>query len=151
MSLVMCNIATSGNDNNNNSSNLGHHNDTEKNSVTIYRWVECWLLIFFLFAELIIDMVYSYPYPRCPIASLDCMEEFTGHTHIDYGKLPIMWFTNLWLGICQPLFFIGLTPSKYLLFSHENNLWETLDIFFNFFKVSYLIIPELSHKKFKNR
>lgn len=23
---------------------------------------------------------------RCPIASLDCMEEFTGQTHIDYGK-----------------------------------------------------------------
>jgi hypothetical protein len=40
MSLVMCNIATSGNDNNNNSNNhnLSHHNDTEKNSVTIYRW-----------------------------------------------------------------------------------------------------------------
>lgn len=37
MSLVMCNIATSGNDNNNNS-NLNHHNnDPDKNSVTIYR------------------------------------------------------------------------------------------------------------------
>jgi hypothetical protein len=47
-------------------------------------------------AELIIDMFYFYPLSppsptaRCPIASLDCMEEFTGHTHIDYGKLPII-------------------------------------------------------------
>ncbi|XP_070491844.1 voltage-gated potassium channel subunit beta-2-like [Chironomus tepperi] len=57
MSLVMCNIATSGNDNNNNSSH-NHHNEHDKNAVTIY---------------------------RCPIASLDCMEEFAGHTQIDYG------------------------------------------------------------------
>lgn len=34
MSLVMCNIATSGNDNNNN-------NEADKNSVTIYRWNNC--------------------------------------------------------------------------------------------------------------
>ncbi|CAO1391361.1 unnamed protein product [Diamesa serratosioi] len=58
MSLVMCNIATaSGNDNNNNSNNT-NHNETDKNSVTIY---------------------------RCPIASLDCMEEFSGQ-HVEYGR-----------------------------------------------------------------
>jgi hypothetical protein len=38
MSLVMCNIATSGNDNNNNS-NISHNNDHDKSSVTIYRQV----------------------------------------------------------------------------------------------------------------
>jgi hypothetical protein len=38
MSLVMCNIATSGNDNNNNS-NINHNNDHDKSSVTIYRQV----------------------------------------------------------------------------------------------------------------
>ncbi|CRL04398.1 CLUMA_CG017484, isoform A [Clunio marinus] len=66
MSLVMCNIATSGNDNNNNSNIHHHNNDADKNTVTIY---------------------------RCPIASLDCMEEFTGHSHIDYGH-PFSYGTN---------------------------------------------------------
>lgn len=74
----MCNIASSGNDNNNNS-NLNHNNDADKSSVTIYRWLSG------SFNYLLNSCIHYFPF-RCPIASLDCMEEFTGQTHIDYGK-----------------------------------------------------------------
>lgn len=39
--------------------------------------------------------VFVISFFRCPIASLDCMEEFTGHSHhIDYGMFKI--YIILW-------------------------------------------------------
>lgn len=55
------------------------------------------LLAFFPFVQAIslhflMNLNYLWSWFRCPIASLDCMEEFTGQTHIDYGKhLPEPW------------------------------------------------------------
>ncbi|KAL9705174.1 hypothetical protein quinque_008692 [Culex quinquefasciatus] len=59
MSVVLCNVASAtGNDNNNNNDNISE----DSNPVTIYR---C----------------------RAPIASLDCMEEFSGTTaQLDFGR-----------------------------------------------------------------
>ncbi|XP_055694889.1 voltage-gated potassium channel subunit beta-2-like [Lutzomyia longipalpis] len=82
MSIVLCNVASStggSNDNNNNADNASD----DSNPVTIYR---C----------------------RAPIASLDCMEEFSGTGHLDFGRsislgsnpaLPLRHSTNTTPGL----------------------------------------------------
>lgn len=81
MSLIMCNITTNDNNNNNNTNDSA---EVEKNALTIYRWGG---------AFFIQDLMLTRERFRCPIASLDCMEEFTGRSRGDYGNI-----------FCNPLY-----------------------------------------------
>lgn len=84
MSLIMCTTTTSNitsNNDNNNNKNITNNNESDKGPVTIYRCVASGFICTCDKSDLIFSLF------RCPIASLDCMEEFTGHSHhIDYGK-----------------------------------------------------------------
>lgn len=105
MSLVLCNVATptgGNNDNNNNTDNASE----ESNSVTIYRSESLapYLLPLFKMLNFKKKLTFLFLFIfrcRAPIASLDCMEEFSGTAgHLDFGIIAFLcfyWFKRLFI------------------------------------------------------